>query len=389
MALDQDLCAATAPPQVGTHGQHQAVWPALSSGDGFARVVNGLPTALVLVGQDGRIELVNHHAERMLGYAGADLQGQTLECLLPERFRSRHGDLRRAFLTSMASRIMVEGLDLYARHQDGTEIPVEIGLNPIYLDGEPMVLAGIIDVTVRRQMEQEKEQHRRELERSNAALDEFAYIASHDLKAPLRAISHLAQWITEDVGLVASAETQENLRLLNGRVTRLQTLLDGLLAYARVDATRATVGMVETDAVVRDIIEGLDPPPGFRVVCAPSMPVLRTQRAPLERVLDNLIGNAIKHHDRPEGCVTVSATLADGVAEFRVHDDGPGILPRFHDRVFAIFQTLVRRDEREASGIGLAIVKKKVESRGGRVWIESAPPARGTTFAFTWKESPP
>jgi signal transduction histidine kinase len=104
-------------------------------------------------------------------------------------------------------------------------------------------------------------------------------------------------------------------------------------------------------------------------------------------VLENLISNALKHHDRNEGCITVAARLVDGIAEFRVSDDGPGILPEFHHRIFVIFQTLVGRDELESIGIGLAIVKKKVEGHGGRVWVESAPPARGATFAFTWMES--
>lgn len=387
MALDEDLRAVTASPSGESCVHHAAAWPTLSTSDWFGRVVAASPTALVMIRQNGRIGLINRQAERVFGYTLSEAQGQPLEMLMPERFRLHHADLRQVFLTRMSSRAMGEGLDLYGLRKDGTEFPVEIGLNPIDLNGESMVLASVIDITQRRQVEREKEQQRHELQRSNADLEEFAYVASHDLKAPLRAIAHLAQWISDDVGPTASAETQENLKLLNGRVARLQMLLDGLLAYARVDAHQTTVEPVDTGALVRDIIEVLDPPLGFSVVCDGAMPVLRTQRAPLERVLDNLINNAIKHHDRREGTVTVSGKMTDGIAEFRVSDDGPGILPRFHDRVFAIFQTLVRRDERESSGIGLAIVKKKVESRGGRVWIESAPPVRGTTFAFTWKEA--
>jgi PAS domain S-box-containing protein len=389
MASDQDLRAATASPPADNCVHHAAAWPSLSASDWFARVVAASPTALVMVRQNGRIQLINHQAERVFGYTQNEVQGQPLELLMPGRFRVHHADLRQVFLTSMSSRAMGEGLDLYGLRKDGSEFPVEIGLNPIDLNGESMVLASVIDITVRRQIEREKEQQRHELQRSNADLEEFAYVASHDLKAPLRAIAHLTQWISDDVAPTASAETQQNLKLLNGRVARLQMLLDGLLAYARVDATQTTVTLVDTAALVRDIVEVLDPPLGFSVECDGAMPVLRTQRAPLERVLDNLISNAIKHHDRREGRVVVSGRMVDGVAEFRVSDDGPGILPRFHDRIFAIFQTLVRRDEHESSGIGLAIVKKKVESRGGRVWIESAPPVRGTTFVFTWKEAAP
>lgn len=389
MALQQDEGVATITPSEADSTRHVAVWPSLSTGDRFARVVEASPTALVLMGQAGRIELVNRQAERMFGYGRAELQGQKLELLMPQRFHQRHVELRQNFLTQMSSRMMGEGWDLYGRRKDGTEFPVEIGLNPIDLDGEPMVLAGIIDITARRQIEREKEQHRRELERSNADLEEFAYIASHDLKAPLRAIAHLVQWISEDIGTNISPDTQENIRLLNGRVARMQMLLDGLLAYSRVDTTRSTTERVDTAALVREVVEALAPPPGFTVMCEGAMPVMRTQRAPLERVMDNLISNAIKHHDGQAGCVTISARLVDGVAEFCVSDDGPGIAPRFHDRIFVIFQTLVRRDEHESSGIGLAIVKKKVESRGGQIRVESAPPARGTSFVFTWPEGPP
>ena len=138
---------------------------------------------------------------------------------------------------------------------------------------------------------------------------------------------------------------------------------------------------------MRDIVATLAPPPGFVVTYDGNLSVLRTHRTPIQVVLENLIGNALKHHDRNEGRITVSARLDDGMAEFRVSDDGPGIPPQFHDRIFVIFQTLAGRDEVESSGIGLAIVKKMVEGHGGRVWVESAPPARGATFAFTWEES--
>ena len=375
------VSAAGLPPGLA---EPTADWPSIPAADRFERVVEALPFALVLMRQNGCIELINRQAERMFGYSRNELCGRPLEILLPERFRSRHAGLRQAFLDSLSARAMGEGLDLYGRRKDDSEFPVEIGLSPIDLDGQVMVLAGITDITARRRAEEENVQHRRELERSNTDLEEFAYIASHDLKAPLRAITHLVQWIEEDIGDGLDPGTMDKIRMLNGRVARMQMLLDGLLAYARVDATHSTYEMIDTEALVRDVVEGIGPPPGFTVACQGRMPVIRTQRAPLERVLENLIANAIKHHDRPEGWVTISGRLVGGVAEFRVGDDGPGIDPRFHDRIFVMFQTLVRRDERESSGVGLAIVKKKVEGRGGHIRVESTPPHRGTTFVFTW-----
>jgi PAS domain S-box-containing protein len=354
--------------------------------DRFALVVDASPTALVLAGPSGRIELVNRQAERMFGYDRAELTNQPLECLMPERFRNGHIMLRRHFSADMSSRLMGEGRDLFGLRKDGTEFALEIGLNPIEFEGETMVLAGIIDITARRRTEFEKEQQRIELERSNADLEEFAYVASHDLKAPLRAISHLVEWIGEDIEVTASTETIDNLKLLRGRVVRLQSLLDGLLAYARIGKARVSFEQVDLNQVVGDIVAVLSPPPGFQVVCDGALPLLRTHRTPILAVLQNLISNGIKHHDRGEGRITVAMKLLNGVAEFRVSDDGPGIEPRFHERIFVIFQTLSSRDEFESSGIGLAIVKKRVETHGGRIWVESAPPARGTTIVFTWKE---
>jgi PAS domain S-box-containing protein len=362
------------------------VRPRLSAEDRFARVVAASPTALVLVGPDGRIEMVNPQAERMFGYQQEELTSQKLEALMPERFRRGHVGLRGEFMSNMAPRLMGAGQELYGLRKDGTEFPLEIGLNPIDLDDQSMVLAGIIDTTARRRIEFEKEQQRRELERSNADLEEFAYVASHDLKAPLRAISHLVEWISEDVEATASTETIDNLKLLRGRVVRLQSLLDGLLAYARIGKARVSYEQVDVNQVVRDVVAVLSPPTGFQVVCGGTLPLLRTHRTPILVVLQNLIANGIKHHDRDEGRITIAMQMVNGVAEFRVSDDGPGIEPRFHERIFVIFQTLSSRDELESSGIGLAIVKKRVEAHGGRIWVESAPPARGTTIVFTWKE---
>jgi signal transduction histidine kinase len=236
-------------------------------------------------------------------------------------------------------------------------------------------------------LEQEREQQRHELARSNADLEKFAYVASHDLKAPLRAIAHLAQWIAADIQATANPETIDNLYLLQGRAERLQALLDGLLTYSRAGQGHAVAEDLDIAAMVNDIAAKLAPQPGFIVACEGTMPKLRTYRRPIRVVLENLIGNGLMHHDRAEGRISVAMQRVDGVAEFRVSDDGPGIPKQFHNRIFAIFQTLASRDDVESSGIGLAIVNKEVQARGGRISVESAPPQRGTTFVFTWPEA--
>ena len=222
-----------------------------------------------------------------------------------------------------------------------------------------------------------------ELERSNRELDRFAYVASHDLKAPLRAIDNLSTWLEQDVYELLPPASREHLNKLRGRVQRMERLLDDLLAYSRAGRVQHKLEQVETGALVRAIFELQSPPPEFQLTVEDPMPILYAQRVPLETVLRNLIGNAIKHRRQPNGHVWVSAHLRDGLVEFRVCDDGPGIAPEYHERIFELFQTLQPRDQLEASGMGLAIVKKTVESAGGHVSVRSAE-GEGTCFLFTW-----
>jgi signal transduction histidine kinase len=227
-----------------------------------------------------------------------------------------------------------------------------------------------------------------ELERSNQELDGFAYVASHDLKAPLRGIRSLAEWITEDVKATASADTMENLSLLHTRVERLDMLLDSLLQYSRVGRIGGEPEEVDTADLIAEIAGYLAPKPGFSVACEGPLPRLVTNKAPLELVLRNLISNALKHHDAEAGAVRVSGRDQGDKVEIQVADDGPGIPPAFHDRVFQMFQTLKPRDQIEGSGMGLAIVRKSVENHGGAIRVESSPDRRGSTFVFTWSKVP-
>jgi len=254
-------------------------------------------------------------------------------------------------------------------------------------DGQPYrLIAALRDITeVVRAREVLTARHD-ELERSNHDLEQFAYTISHDLKAPLRGVANLAEWIGEDMMETATPEAAENIKLLRARVALMQELLDGLLTYSRAGHTDTTTSEVAVEEVLGDIVAMQAPPPGFVVAYEGEKLTLRTQRVALQVVLENLIGNSIKHHDRAEGRIIVATRRVDGVVEFAVSDDGPGIAVRHHQRIFDIFQTLRGAGEREGSGIGLAIVKRKVENHGGAIRVESTPPARGTRFVFTWRE---
>ena len=249
------------------------------------------------------------------------------------------------------------------------------------------------DVTRRRSRERAErdrskalEKLNRELTRINEELEQFTYVASHDLKAPLRAVGTLAEWIEEDLSAGNREEVEKHLGLMRGRVKRMETLLADLLKFARIGQNAAELQEVDTGALVRELADLIDPPDGLEVLVAGEMPTLFTAVAPLEHLFLNLIGNAIKHHDQTLGRVTVSCDDPDAqgpMVTFRVSDDGPGIPAAYRQKIFRVFQTLRPRDEVESSGMGLAIVKKIIQAAGGEIQVEDAAP-RGTAFVFTW-----
>jgi light-regulated signal transduction histidine kinase (bacteriophytochrome) len=225
------------------------------------------------------------------------------------------------------------------------------------------------------------------LERSNRELGQFAYITSHDLKAPLRAIANLSRWIEEDIEESLTPDTRKQMDLLRGRIHRMEALIEGILQYSRVG--RVSVDMVEVDvaALLSEVIDTLAPPAGFNIEIAPGMPTLHTTRVCLSQVFANLIGNAVKYHDRDDGHIQVSVEDEGDFYRFSVADDGPGIANEYHKKVFTIFQTLQARDTVESTGIGLTLVKKIVEEQGGVIKLESAL-GEGAIFHFSWPKHP-
>ena len=225
-----------------------------------------------------------------------------------------------------------------------------------------------------------------ELQRSNEALDEFAHVVSHDLKAPLRSIANHAAWLLEDLGPGLSGETRRHLERVTDRVERMRTMIQGLLEYARAGRERAQPERVDVGDLVGAVVQLVDPPPGVRIEIAPGMPTLRTERAPLQQVFLNLIGNAVAHSDGTTGLIRVSWSDAGELHEFAVADDGPGIPLHLQPRIWTLFQTLPRDGTSDGSGIGLAVVRKLVELRGGSIDVTSGD-GEGATFRFTWPEA--
>ena len=239
------------------------------------------------------------------------------------------------------------------------------------------------DETERLHAEAEQERLIAALEFSNAELEEFASVASHDLKAPLRGISQLAHFLEEDLGDKLSPEDRHHLALLKGRVRRLVALIDGILGYARAGQSSQTIETFDARDAASEALVLLAPPPGSEVrLPAPGLR-LHGDKALLLQVLMNLLSNAFTHGAKGGSKIEVEAEADGAFVRFSVKDDGPGIAPEYHQRIWGMFQTLAPRDEKESTGIGLAVVRKVVQAQGGRTWLESAP-GKGATFFFTW-----
>jgi signal transduction histidine kinase len=221
------------------------------------------------------------------------------------------------------------------------------------------------------------------LEKSNRELDQFAYVASHDLKAPLRGIANLSQWIEDDLGERLDEQTRTHLHLLRGRVVRLENLIGGILAYSRAGREASELATVDVAAMAGEAWELLAPPPAARLELVTPLPLLRTWRVELQQILLNLIGNALKHNQEREIRIEVGAHRDGRLWRFFVSDNGVGIAPEFADKIWGLFQTLERRDKVESTGIGLSVVRKIVERHGGTASVESEL-GRGATFWFTW-----
>jgi PAS domain S-box-containing protein len=239
------------------------------------------------------------------------------------------------------------------------------------------------DITDVKNAETAIREHAADLEKKNKELDQFAYVVSHDLKAPLRAINNLSEWIEEDLGADIGNDIKSNLSLLRGRVKRMEALINGILDYSRAGRIKAKVESVNVHDMVSEIIETLAAPEHFKITINDGLPVIKTERIALEQVFTNLISNAIKYNTSTNPIIEISAKSITEQYEFCVSDNGPGIEKEFFDKIFIIFQTLQARDKIESTGVGLAIVKKIIEEKGGRIWVESEK-GFGSKFIFTW-----
>lgn len=222
-----------------------------------------------------------------------------------------------------------------------------------------------------------------QLQRSNRELEDFAYVVSHDLKAPLRGISSISSWLTEDYGNKFDDEGKHQLELLKNRALRMESLINGILQYSRVGSTKEEEQPEDLNALVNEVIENLSVPPHIHIGIEGTLPVLKCPRVKIQQVFQNLISNAMKFSDKPQGEIRVRCQEQEKCWEFCVEDNGKGIEPKHFEKIFKLFQTLDDQPRPENTGVGLSLVQRIIELRGGRVWVESKL-GEGSRFFFTW-----
>ena len=362
---------STPAPTTATPGSHTPLLSHLP-----LSVLDRAPTGFLIVNGAGQIVLVNQHLLTIFKHESNDFLGQPVEVLLPENIRHHHPEMMRKYFLSPEVRPMGPGRDLFAARKDGTTFPVEIGLAPIELNGETHVLATISDISERKAAEQK-------LRCANESLQEFVYVASHDLRSPLRGIADLLNWVVDDLGAEVKPEVSYNLDRIALRINRLETLISDLLSYSRAGAVDSDISKVNLPDLLNRILELQAIPPEFKIALDVPNLSIRASRTPLETVLRNLIANAVKHHDKETGLIKIQAKAGIHCTHFTVSDDGPGIPEKYQERIFKLFQTATN-SERRGTGLGLSISRRMIEAHGGTIQLKSKDGERGASFSFTW-----
>jgi PAS domain S-box-containing protein len=337
---------------------------------------------MIVVGRDKKIRRVNKTALTMMGLdSPADLIGSVC-----------HRKICPAELNACPLLDLGQSVDNSERvllNSSGRQIPVLKTVLPLSLGGEEVLLEAFVDITERREAEEALQRLNRDLEsavsdltRANRELQEFAYIAAHDLKTPLRAIGTLADWISKDYADKFDEPGMELVRLLVTKAKQMTAMIDDILQYSRVGQSLQTDHLVDLNKIVSDVIKEIAPAQNIEIMVEHELPTIRCKKTHLIQIFQNLLGNAVKYMDKPRGQIRVGCVEQEDAWRFSVADNGPGIDEKYFDKIFRIFQTLAPRDGIESTGIGLSIVKKLVELNKGQVWVESTVGA-GSTFFFT------
>lgn len=355
-------------------------------------VFNTVLDGLITINSRGIIQSFNSSAERIFGYAAAEVIGHNVNILMPEPYHSQHDQYISNYLTTGDAKVIGIGREVSARRKDGTIFPMELSVNSFTLGPEFAFVGMIRDISERKAAEAEKERLISDLRRSNQELDDFAYIASHDLKEPLRGLFNNAKFLLEDYEDKLDDTGVSMLKRLGFLCQRMETLVNDLLYFSRLGRQNLAIQTTDINDVIQDIVTLMEPvlvEKDVRIEIPVPLPEVVCDKPRITEVFRNLITNAVKYNDKAEKRVEIGyirkMTTPHGQTEnvFYVKDNGIGIDSRFYADIFRIFKRLNEEDDQtKGTGVGLTFVKKIVERHGGYIWLESEV-GKGTTFYFT------
>lgn len=354
----------------------------------FRLAVESNPAVLLMTDRSGQILLANASASEVFGYTQEELLSMGVEALLPSGLSHEHTRLRQDYIRRPGRRQMGAGRDLFARRKDGSEFPVEVALNPLKTADGALVLCVLVDITARKELELERKRFVEELSRSNAELQQFAYVASHDLQEPLRMVSSFCGLIKDRYGDQLDKDGEEFIDFAIDGAQRMQRQISDLLEYSRLNSRPPEMMLVSSQKAVDVALGNLSQAiadSGAKIQVQ-NMPQVYGNEAQLVRLFQNLLSNAIKFCGEKTPEIIVSSEERGSDIVFSITDNGIGIERSFHGAVFGIFKRLHSADEYAGTGMGLAICKRIVEQHGGQLWVDSEP-GQGSTFSFSLRSA--
>ncbi len=341
--------------------------------------------AILTVDEKQSIVMLNAAAEKMFRCSQAEALGQPIERFIPQRFRAAHSvHVRKFGETGNTTRAMNMLGTLRALRTDGEEFPMEASISRTQVGGQMLFTVIVRDITERDRAEKKLAAKMAELARSNADLEQFAYVASHDLQEPLRMVAAYTQLLAERYRGKLDENADKFLGYASEGALRMQSLIQDLLAFSRLGRNGGACGHVDCDAMMEEVLQSLGRAieESGAVVTHAALPVVWADRSQMAQVFQNLIGNAIKFRGKEAPAISVQAERAGQEWLFSVSDNGIGIAPEHAQGIFVVFQRLHTRTEYPGNGIGLAICKKIIEHRGGKIWVETQA-GHGSLFKFT------
>ncbi|MBN2594272.1 MAG: PAS domain S-box protein [Sedimentisphaerales bacterium] len=358
----------------------------------YSDLVQQSPDAVISLDKFGHFLSFNPAAERISGFYAQELIGKHFSKVGILDKKSIPKALKEFALTLTGAER--QPFDLVITRKDKSCIHMEANGRLIKQKGQnTWVQVTLRDITERRLAEQELEKLNKDLEsavwelrRANKEVQEFAYITAHDLKTPLRGIGTLANWISTDYADKFDEQGKQQVSLLVEKTKQMNALIDDILQYSRLGHSSPDKKPVNLNTVLSEVISSVDPPENIHITIENELPVLICEKTQIMQVFQNLLGNAVKYMDKPEGQIKVGCVEQDDFWKFSVADNGPGIDEKYHKKIFKIFQTLTSQNRKDSTGIGLSIVQKIVELNAGIVWVESEP-GKGSTFFFTLPKS--